>query len=57
MVAGAKVAVPNVEDQLAALQLGNSAKVTAAALGLLRDAALKVDMVLAFCYHRRYRCH
>ena len=45
MVAGAKGVVPNVEDQLAALQLGNSAKATAASLGLLRDAALKVRMV------------
>ena len=42
MVAGAKSVVPNVEDQLAALQLGNSAKSTAASLGVLRDAALRV---------------
>ena len=43
MVAGAKAAVPTVEDQLAALQLGTSAKATASALGLLRDAALRVS--------------
>ena len=42
MVAGAKEVVPYVDDQLAALQLGNSAKATAAALGLLRNAALRV---------------
>ena len=50
MVVGAKDVVPNVEDQLAALQLDNSAKANAAALGLLRDAVIKVCLVWTFCH-------
>ena len=42
MVAAAKAAVPTVGDQASALQLGNFAKATAAALAELRAASLKV---------------
>ena len=44
MVAAAKAAVPTVGDQAAALQLGNFAKSTTAALDELRTASAKVGM-------------
>ena len=42
MVAAAKAAVPTVGDQASALQLGNFAKATAAALAELRASSAKV---------------
>lgn len=42
MIVSAKAAVPTVGDQASALQLGNFAKATAAALAELRAASLKV---------------
>jgi len=53
MVAAAKAAVPTVGDQSAALQLGNFAKSTAAALAELRTASAKVGAALwGYCYHQ-----
>ena len=49
MVAAAKAAVPTVGDQASALQLGNFAKATAAALAELRAAAIKVSKCTCIC--------
>ena len=45
-MAAAKAAVPTVGDQSAALQLGNFAKSTAAALAELRTASAKVGVAV-----------
>lgn len=54
MVAAAKAAVPTVGDQASALQLGNFAKATAAALAELRAASSKVKERKRKKYYRYF---
>lgn len=56
MVVAAKAAVPTVGDQASALQLGNFAKATAAALAELRAASLKVSSEVVLCTNVGTHC-
>lgn len=55
LVAASKAAVPTVSDPASALQLGNFAKSTAAAVAELRNAANKVRYSHMHTYIQTYR--
>ena len=50
LVAASKAAVPTVSDPASALQLGNFAKSTAAAVSELRNAASKVRICVCVAF-------